>query len=53
MFSSPRHVISLNGDPTISRTRSRCKRRFVFGDTDGGGRTGALSFIAGVRGGSI
>lgn len=52
MFSS-RVVIPRSGEPTSARTLSRCIRRLVFGDTDGGGRTGAFSFTAGVRGGSI
>ena len=50
---SSRQVISRRGDPTISRTLSRCKRRFVFGETDGGGRVGGFSLRAGVRGGNI
>lgn len=51
-FSS-RQVMPGTGEPTISRTLSRCKRRFVFGETDGGGLAGAFNFRAGVRGGSI
>jgi len=32
---------------------SRCRRKFVFGDREGGGFGGAFNFVAGVRGGSI
>ena len=51
--ASSREVISRRGDPTISLTLSRCKRRLVLGETDGGGRVGGFSLMAGVKGGSI
>jgi len=51
-FSS-RSVKPRSGEPTSWRTLSRCIRRLVFGDTDGGGLVGAFSLTAGVRGGSI
>lgn len=51
-FSS-RQVRPRSGVPTSWRTLSRCKRKLVFGDTDGGGLIGGFSFTAGVRGGSI
>lgn len=52
MFSSST-VIPRSGEPTISRTLSRWRRRLVLGDMDGGGRTGAFNLTAGVSGGSI
>ena len=51
-FSS-RAVKPRSGEPTSWRTLSRCMRRLVFGDTEGGGLVGAFSLTAGVRGGSI